>query len=424
MEKKIIFGKPNFNYIYILLYTITIFIKLEIKILNFVENIDSVHNYKFLDNLMKIYIFNLSNFFAIIPFLIKRKYSKRNKDNNKTYSSDLNNKDKQNNESSILIYNDINEDEENKRKKTFIFYSFVTSSFIFLEEFSEVLFYIIYPDKEYEPYVFSCTVPFDIILQFITSHFILKIYFYKLQYFALSIDIIIFIIILIIDIINIIYNNSFEPIIFLFNLFGLIFSSLGDVYGKKAILYGFKSIYSLMIIVELFTLIFTIIMSLIILIVDKNIFIELGIFFSESKYILLIIANIIESFFENLFYWLIIDRFNPNYIPFALILEEFCYYIDIKAIHPEYYEIMGCDEYFRLSLYIILFVFVMVHNEIIIINMCGLASETKYFLDLKLKSEEIFTKSANYNILKRYESEIEMDMVAEPNDTSCESIEN
>ena len=141
-----------------------------------------------------------------------------------------------------------------------------------------------------------------------------------------------------------------------------------DVFGKKAIFYGFMSVYILIFITGCIKFVLTIILSVILVIANKSIYAQMRFYFSESKYILLIIANIIISFLEKLFYWLIIDRFNPNYAPLAIILEEFCYYIDIQAFHHEYYEIMGWDEYFRLILYIILFVGVMIHNEIIIIN--------------------------------------------------------
>ena len=164
-----------------------------------------------------------------------------------------------------------------------------------------------------------------------------------------------------------------------------------------------------MALIGFFIFIFTIILSIIILIVNKELFVQLGFFFSEVKYILLIIANIISSFFENLFYWIIIDRFNPNYIPFVLILQELCIFIDIKAFHPEYYTMMGWDENFRLFLYIILFVCVMIHNEIIIINICGLASETKYFLDLKFSSEELYMIENDPDILRRFETLLEGD---------------
>ena len=85
---------------------------------------------------------------------------------------------------------------------------------------------------------------------------------------------------------------------------------------------------------------------------------------------------------------------------------------------------MGWDEYFRLFLYIILFVGVMIHNEIIIINICGLASETKYFLDLKVENEEQFSDSNNIDVTKRYETISEMDSISVGSRGNSEPIIN
>jgi len=205
MDKKIIFGKLNFNYIYILLYIIIIAINLEIDILDFTEETEFGENYYLVYKILYLYINNFSKLLVIIPILIRMKNANKKNVNNKIDVSNLN-KIKQSHESSNLIYNGINDTEISKRKKIFLFYSFLTSIFSFLAEFIGILFYIIYNDIdnkfEFEPYIFSHSVPFDSILQFISSHFILKIYFYKLQYFALSINIIIFIIFLIFFIFN------------------------------------------------------------------------------------------------------------------------------------------------------------------------------------------------------------------------------
>ena len=52
----------------------------------------------------------------------------------------------------------------------------------------------------------------------------------------------------------------------------------------------------------------------------------------------------------------------------------------------------------------------MMHNEIVVINICNLGSDTKYFLDLQVESDEIFAKTDNPEIMKRYESEIEIEL--------------
>ena len=60
-------------------------------------------------------------------------------------------------------------------------------------------------------------------------------------------------------------------------------------------------------------------------------------------------------------------------------------------------------------LYIISFIGVIIHNEIVIINICELGSDTKYFLDLKVINEEIYSNEDNPEILKRYETITEME---------------
>ena len=113
-----------------------------------------------------------------------------------------------------------------------------------------------------------------------------------------------------------------------------------------------------------------------------------------------------------MFLWLIIDRFSPNYLPFSLIFNEIIYFIVDVVYNKKTYETINWDLYFRIVLYVISFIGVMIHNEIVVINICNLGSDTKYFLDLKLENEELFTNTDNPEILKRYET-FEMDSVNE-----------
>ena len=78
MDKKIIFGKLHFAYIYFLLYTITIFIKLETEIKNSFSDEPELENYDESTYIMiYFYIKNISTFLVIIPFLIKKYFSKK-----------------------------------------------------------------------------------------------------------------------------------------------------------------------------------------------------------------------------------------------------------------------------------------------------------------------------------------------------------
>ena len=126
-----------------------------------------------------------------------------------------------------------------------------------------------------------------------------------------------------------------------------------------------------------------------------------------AKFILLIIAKVIANFFNDLFFWLIIDRFSPNYTPLILLVEEVCNFVE-DLITKGVFKDMPPYKYVRILLYIISFIGVIIHNEIVVINICGLGSDTKYFLEHILKDEEEFSCSDNPNILKRYDSFIEM----------------
>ena len=65
---------------------------------------------------------------------------------------------------------------------------------------------------------------------------------------------------------------------------------------------------------------------------------------------------------------------------------------------------MGGHKYIRIILYLISFIGVLLHNEIVVINICGLGSDTKYFLDHIVQSEEEYARSDDPNIIKRYET--------------------
>ena len=144
----------------------------------------------------------------------------------------------------------------------------------------------------------------------------------------------------------------------------------------------------------------------------KEVFIRIGFFLTHKKYILLIIARIFSTFFLSMFLWLIIDRFSPNYLPFSLIFNEIIYFIVDLICSTDNYKSISWDLYFRIVLYVISFIGVMIHNEIVVINICNLGSDTKYFLDLKLENEELFNNTDNPEIIKRYET-YEMDSVNE-----------
>ena len=334
---------------------------------------------------------------AVIPYLIRKRILK-----NKEVNIDK----------SKLIYISGEKSELKKKKKEIILHFILIGVFDFLQKFAYVLYNIIFPDKDFVINPFSCTTQLEIIFQFLCCYFILKIYFYKLQYFALFLNIGIFVIILIIDIVNIFKFNLIDGNIYYFFALSIIFYCNEYASVKKIFLYGYISIYFFMLIKGAIVLIFVLIFSLIMFAAKKEVFIRIGFFLTHKKYILLIIARIFSTFFLSIFLWLIIDRFSPNYLPFSLIFNEIIYFIVDLICSTDNYKSISWDLYFRIVLNVISFIGVMIHNEIVVINICNLGSDTKYFLDLKLENEELFTNTDNPEIIKRYET-YEMDSVNE-----------
>ena len=194
----------------------------------------------------------------------------------------------------------------------------------------------------------------------------------------------------------------------------MTFNSIEYPFGKKLFLYGFISPYNLLIMKGIILFIFVVIFSIIILIFDINIFSDMVVFLNGIEEIFLRIAQIVLAFLEELFLWLIVDRFSPNYFPLALISAEIAGQIAEKAQDVEKaFNLNGWDLGIRIFLFIILFLGILIHNEIIIINIYGLGSYTKYYLDLKVKNEEIFNDADNPEVLKRYETILEMNNIIE-----------
>ena len=403
MKKKIIFQKCNFNYIYFLL-----FIFAYILMLIFDNGLDpdyvkenatkenknkAIYLYEINKEILKLFSLNLSGFIAIIPYLITKKLLKSKKDSTND----------EHKEQIKLIYNELNQTDAKKKMKKLIIYFTIISVLDFLKDFIFVLYYITFPDKKIDSFPFSNAVIFDIILQFICSYLILKIHFYKLQHFSLYLNVVIFIIILALDLVEILKNKIIKGRIYVFYPFYLIFYRLVFAYGKIVILYGYISIYKLLYIKKIIKLFFNGVFSLIILKVNKEIFIIFAEYFSDYRYILITIGKTIIYFFTELFYWIIIDRFSPNHTPLILLGEELYNFILDLILTKKFYE-MGWHKYIRICLYFISFIGVILHNEIVVINICGLASDTKYFLDVLVKIEEEYTNSDDPNILKRFET--------------------
>ena len=95
--------------------------------------------------------------------------------------------------------------------------------------------------------------------------------------------------------------------------------------GKKLFLYGFISVYSLIIIKGFIELFLVLLFSMIMFFTKRDIFPKMMFYLNDKKCLWLLIAKLFSNFFINLFKWLIIDRFSPNYYPFHLYQMNFAF---------------------------------------------------------------------------------------------------
>lgn len=234
-------------------------------------------------------------------------------------------------------------------------------------------------------------------MQYIVSYFVLKTYFYKHHYLSFSINFFCIFIFLIIDIITIVENEIRDYqyyILIIMRLFRLTCFAFGDGYSKKVLYSEFLSPYSLLLYKAIYETIFLIIISIPFIFLKTNdLYIDNDNIFKgfpehmSGMKLLYSFCFMICQFFYNLFLMIIIDRFSPSHLPLAYFLESLgfaIYDIITKLISGKEIDWLS---YINFVVYIILFIGAMIHNEIIIINRCGLSKNTKMFLNIELDGE-------------------------------------
>ena len=369
--KYLIFRKFSFNHIYFLLYAIFVLAQ---KILK-----DNLKGDKIAKEFFNIYLVIISRLLSFIPYLIYKKLSKtmREKKENK-------------------LKVDIKYMYTNKTKKTKknTKYSFIVAIFEFIAEIVRSIFYFFNNDFSFSNYQLEIIFIFNTVTVYFGSYFILHYHFYKHHYLSFWVNLACLIAFLIIDIIELIKNKiSQYPfyILSFIKLLKLILMSIKDVYSKKVLFENYMSTFTLMLITGLYELLFLAFYTIpFIFIKVKNkpqiIFIDF-IEFLRGTQLILSLSILICKFAYALFLLIIIDKFSPSHLPLSFILYSFfdnIYFIIKNAVNHnknEYYL------FINFVFYIILFIASMIHNEIIIINKCGLNTNTKMFLDIKLNEE-------------------------------------
>ena len=238
---------------------------------------------------------------------------------------------------------------------------------------------------------FYCFFIFNIISKYLFSRIMLNIYFYRHHYLSFGINIFCLLFLSIIDIISIKEedkNDTLNLLIFLFvNLFRNVIFSFQDVIGKKALDEEFLSPYSLIFYKGIFKAIMLIIISIPFFFISINghfVIKEIRDIFIGPIDILRYTVYIIFNLSYNIFLWIIIDKYNPNYLAVANIIDVYCpllytLFFDTGSINWNFYV--------EFSTNIILVFGALIHNEIILISYCGLDEYTKFKYNQKSQED-------------------------------------
>ena len=381
--KCIIFQKFTLNYLFLLLFlAVSIFRKKVQKPL--FESMQKKAMYFFL-----MYIVILSYFLAIIPFLIVKCLSKRR---NKKQQSEkaLNNIE---NKTSYL------HNKDKYAKKFFFKYTILVSIFDFLGEACIFVFYFLNDNMEIiNLYALRTYLIFNIMMQNITSYIVLKTYLYKHQWLSIFMNIFCILSCLIMDIIMIVKRSITDFRYYIFILIRLIRISLfsfENSYTKMALDSEFLSPYSILLFKAVSETILLGIFSIpfiFIKINDDNIINE-SIFVGFKEYLtgIKLLYSFIRFFCEflyRLFIIIIIDRFSPNHLALAHIVDSFGSTLSVIIQSAIDNKSILWINYAIFIVYIILIISAMIYNEIFIINRCGLSEKTKLFLDITLNEEQ------------------------------------
>ena len=340
---------------------------------------------------LNTYLFNISDYLAVIPFIIIKIRSKRMTKEN-MLALQLTIKSALTNSTSNPI----------DKKRTFFFWLVVSVGiFDFLSHVSSLAFYLVFGknDRPLSENNLSSMLIFNTIVIYVASRLILKTYFYRHHYFSIILNVFCIIILLSLDIYNTIVQkketDSSNMIFFYFakKILTIIFYSIEDVIGKKVLLDDLMNIYSLIFyraIVETVLLILFSIPFIFIKITNKaktpevtsNIFLQIGDLFKGSEFYKVFLF-ILTNFFYNIFIWSIIDKFSPSHYAISNIFESTGTLIRLWITEENSVQ----QPVIRLIIYVILIIGSVIHSEMVVLNFCSMQKNTKLFLEIKEKIE-------------------------------------
>ena len=386
-KKYCLFPKPHLTHLLFIFYFISSMVKSYIF----------KGKYNLSSRIIKLYAYNIGDLLSIFPYLIIRLKIRSNNINNISKSI------KNTKGGFSYIYTNI----FNKMKKRIIINIFIISIIDFIAQISKIVFYIILNDQktQIKQANINIVLIFNVIFLFLLTKFILDITFYLHHYFSFLIFIVCLLVIVIIDFIeiNTVSNALLDYLLYIvISIFEFLLYSIESIMAKIMFLKYYYSPYLLLFFKASIQFFYFIIFSIPFCFVkfkdekeEKTIFLMFSNIFEERINILYYIIYIINSFFYNILYYLIVDNFSPTHSSIAYIFENLGVFIINTAT-----EEIKIDYKFaiRFIMYILLIIATLIFNEFLVINLCGLANNTKLFLDYKEKNDLSLINEINFDI--------------------------
>ena len=352
-------------------------------------------DFKGKDNLsipfFKLFVYDIGDFISIIPHILRKK-----KINSKIENTNPNRAISK--ESIEFIYTNIKTEKFEYSKNRILLHLFLISIFDFIAQISTVIYYLVKQKQQLDVKQanLNSMLIFNVFFLFIFSRILLHTPLYRHHYLSFIIFFICLIVLIVLDFLEIKSENKDKIVISIIYLsiriFGALLYSIEDVIAKIMFLYYYFSPYSLLLSKALIQLVYLIVFSIPFTFVkfkdekgeEMLLFSMFGGIFENKIYILLYIIYLINSFFYNSINFLLIDEFSPNHSAIAKIFENFGIFLtniiteNINSAH---------NLVTRIFMYIFLILGSFIYNEFLVINICGLGSNTKLFLEYKEKRE-------------------------------------
>ena len=254
------------------------------------------------------------------------------------------------------------------------------------------------------------------VLIYIFAYFILKIYFYRHHYLSFGINTICFLISLTIDIVKLItlrIDNINYYLYVIIRIIRLILICLLYCYSKKEFESSLLTPYSIIAFRAIFESIFMGIFCI------PFAFIKIKDFKSEEKEIifkvygeyftgirlLYTILMFINDYLGDIFMFQIIDKFSVSHAALAYTLDSFAGKLYQIIADNVARKTVSWEVYVNFCVYFLVFIGAMIHNEIFIINKCGLNEKTQLYLDDAFRKES----KDNEEILKHLDDDSSID---------------